>query len=77
MNYNEKFAYEQSLIFFLRKADAPDVPFFTMEYSIRQKKILQCYGNENTGPNDEIKSYLNKIWLPYANKTIQKIKIAA
>ena len=77
MNYDEKFANEQSLIFFLRKADAPDVPFFTMEYSIRQKKILQCYGNKNTSPNDEITNYLNKIWLPYANKTIQKIKIAA
>lgn len=77
MNYDEKFANEQSLIFFLRKADAPDEPFFTMEYSIRQKKILQCYGNHNIAPSEEIKSFLNNIWLPYANKTVQQIKTAA
>ena len=77
MNYDEKFANEQSLIFFLRKTDAPDEPFFTMEYSIRQKKILQCYGNHNIAPSEEIKSFLNNIWLPYANKTVQQIKTAA
>ncbi len=73
MTYDKRFADEESLIFFLRNANEPDTPFVTIEYSIEQKRILQCYGENNHKPNDVVMNYLNKTWLPYANRKINKI----
>ena len=47
MNYDQKFAKEQSLIFFLRDKSAPETPLVTMEYSPSQKRLLQCYGDHD------------------------------
>ena len=47
--------------------------FVTLEYSLKTHKVLQCYGIHNSKPNDETLHYVNKIWLPYANKTIKQI----
>lgn len=73
MGYDQKFVREETLIFFVRLPENPDEPFVTMEYSIKQKRVLQCYTNGNTRPNDDVMDYINKIWLPYANKTLKKI----
>ena len=40
MNYDQKFVREESLIFFVRNKDNPDVPLVTLEYSVKNKKIL-------------------------------------
>ncbi|MBQ9979179.1 MAG: PcfJ domain-containing protein [Clostridia bacterium] len=73
MGYEQKFAREETLIFFIRSADAPDVPLVTMEYSLKSKKILQCYANGNTKPADDITTYINTKWLPYAKRQLKKI----
>ncbi len=73
MNYDQKFIREESLIFFVRNKDNPDVPLVTLEYSVKNKKILQCYGDHDTKPSENILHYVNKIWLPYAKKTIKQI----
>ena len=73
MNYDQKFVREESLIFFVRNKDNPDVPLVTLEYSVKNKKILQCYGDHDTKPSESILHYVNKIWLPYARKTIKQI----
>ena len=73
MNYDQKFVREESLIFFVRNKNNPDVPLVTLEYSIKNKIILQCYGDHDTKPNESILHYVNKIWLPYARKTIKQI----
>ena len=73
MGYEQKFAREETLIFFIRSADAPDVPLVTMEYSLKYKKILQCYANGNTKPADDITTYINTKWLPYAKRQLKKI----
>ncbi len=73
MNYDQKFIREETLIFFIRNRDNPDEPFVTAEYSIDKKKVLQCYAANNTRPDDEVTEYINKIWLPYANRTLKKI----
>ena len=39
--YDLKMAREETLIFFVRKLEDLDTPFVTLEYSIKQKKILQ------------------------------------
>lgn len=73
MNYDQKFIREESLIFFVREVDKPDIPFVTMEYSLERHKILQCYAKGDTKPNDQTIQYLDKIWLPFANRTLKRI----
>lgn len=73
MNYDQKFAREESLIFFIRAKEHPDVPLVTLEYSPSQKSILQCYGKKDNKPNDSILNFVNKKWLPFANRQIKKL----
>ena len=74
MGYDLKMIHENSLIFFVRKIDNLDVPFVTLEYSIQQKAVLQCYAYKNQKPDDTVLNYVNNIWLPYANQALTKIK---
>lgn len=73
MNYDQKFAREESLIFFIRAKEHPDIPLVTLEYSPSQKSILQCYGKKDNKPNDSILNFVNKKWLPFANRQIKKL----
>ncbi len=73
MNYDQRFIKEESLIFFVRNASDPDTPFVTMEYSLERKAILQCYGENDRKPNDSVMEFVNKKWLPYANRKLNKI----
>ena len=77
MNYDQKMIREETLIFFIRKAETADTPFVTVEYSIDKKKILQCYGNNNFRPDDYVIEFVHNQWLPYANKTIKQIQAVA
>lgn len=73
MNYDQRMVREESLIFFIRNKQEPDIPFVTVEYSLKNRKILQCYGEHDHKPSDDVLHYVNKIWLPYANKQIRQI----
>ena len=75
MNYGQKFAREESLIFFIRSRLNPNTPLVTLEYSIKTHKVLQCYGEHDTKPSDEILNFVNKKWLPYANRKLRQIAI--
>lgn len=73
MNYDQRFIREESLIFFVRNRQEPETPFVTIEYSLRNHKVLQCYGEDDHKPSDDVLHYVNKVWLPYANRTIKKL----
>ena len=73
MGYEQKFIREETLIFFIRARDTQDTPLVTVEYSLSQKKVLQCYADHNTKPAEDILHYVNKVWLPYANRTLKQI----
>ena len=73
MGYDKKFVREETLIFFIRSAAAPDVPFVTMEYSLKSNKILQIYASGNTRPTEDVQTFIQKKWLPYAKKQLKKI----
>lgn len=77
MNYDQKFAREESLIFFVRDRNSPDVPFVTVEYSLSKKKVLQCYGDRDSKPDNAVMEFVNNKWLPYANRKLTKILKAA
>lgn len=61
----------------IRNISSPDIPFVTVEYSLEKHKILQCYGYHDTKPDTKVLNYVNKIWLPYANRKVRKIQKAA
>ena len=70
MGYDQKFAREESLIFFIRTKEQPDVPFVTIEYSPKQKRVLQCYGYHDSNPDNGVIEFVHKKWLPYSNRKI-------
>ena len=73
--YDQKFVREESLIFFIRSREYPDIPLATAEYSIEKKKILQCYAKGDTTPDNAVMHYVNDVWLPYANKALKRIAV--
>lgn len=73
MGYDQKFAREESLIFFIRMKDEPEKSLVTVEYSLKDKKVLQCYGDHDSKPNESIMQFVNKKWLPYANRKLKQI----
>ena len=73
MNYDQKFAREESLIFFVRDKNNINKPYVTMEYSLINHKILQCYAQKDSKPTDKVLNFVNKKWLPYANRKIKKV----
>ena len=71
--YDKKMANQETLIFFVRRVEELDKPFVTLEYSLKSKKVLQCYAYHNTKPEEKVLKFVHKKWLPYANKTLRKI----
>ena len=71
--YDLKMAREETLIFFVRKMEELDKPFVTLEYSVKQKKILQCYAYNNQPPEEKVLEFVNNKWLPHANQQLEKI----
>lgn len=72
-NYRLRMSKAESLIFFVREPTAPDKPFVTVEYSPKKQEVLQCYGYNDIPPAKKVQSFVNDVWLPYANKTTNKI----
>ena len=75
MGYDQKFVKEQSLIFFVRLKEQKDNPLVTIEYSLDTHRILQCRAEHNSTPDNEILTFINKKWLPYANRKLRQIAI--
>lgn len=73
MNYDQKFAREESLIFFVRNKEDIQTPFVTLEYSLKNHKILQCYADHDSKPKEQVLQFVYNVWLPYANRKLRKI----
>jgi len=73
MGYDQKMVREETLIFFVRNNSELDVPFVTVEYSLKQKRILQSYGSNHSKPDEAVANFINKTWLSHANRTIKKM----
>ncbi|MDD6995703.1 MAG: hypothetical protein SPH68_04130 [Candidatus Borkfalkiaceae bacterium] len=41
-----------------------------------QKRVLQCYGEHDSKPSDDVLEFVHKKWLPYANKKLKRITAA-
>ncbi len=73
MNYDQRFIREESLIFFIRDKNSPETPLVTVEYSLKQRKVLQCYGDNDSKPDRQVLNFVHRKWLPYANKKLKQI----
>ena len=73
MGYDQKFAREESLIFFIRTKEEPEKPLATVEYSLKNHAVLQCYADHDSKPTEDILNFVNNKWLPYANRKIKKL----
>ncbi|MBQ8426654.1 MAG: PcfJ domain-containing protein, partial [Clostridia bacterium] len=73
MDYDQRIAKEQSLIFFIRKANEKEIPFVTVEFSISEKKVRQCYGVRDTKPAPEVIDFVNA-WAKKAKRRLQNIQ---
>ena len=71
--YDKKMANQETLIFFVRKIEELDKPFVTIEYSLKNKQVLQCYAYKNTKPDEKVLEFVNNKWLPHANQQLEKI----
>lgn len=54
--YVEKVAKGETLILFVRKESAPEIPYFTMEY--RDGKVIQCRGRNNCGMSKDVRAFV-------------------
>lgn len=67
--------YTRGIAHFLRPYKrAAGYPFVTIEFSLKNHKVLQCYGEHDHKLNDDVLHYVNKVWLPYANKHLKQIQ---
>ena len=71
--YDKKMAREETLIFFVRKLEDIDTPYVTIEYSLKAKKVLQCYAHKNSKPEETVLDFVNNKWLPHANHELARI----
>lgn len=60
MGYDKKFAEGRSFIAFLRDPAAVEKPFVTLEYSLKDKKLLQCYGYHDSKPEEAVEEFAQK-----------------
>lgn len=60
MGYEKKMIKGDSFIAFLRKAEEPDKPYVTIEYGMKDMKVLQCYGAHDSRPAKEVQDYVKE-----------------
>ena len=77
MDYDQRIIEGRSLVCFVRKASAPDVPFVTIEYSLQKNQVVQCYGKGDTTPNEDVMQFVENVWQPRAKAIIQKMQKVA
>ena len=73
MNYDVRVAEEKSLIFFVRKAEDLNIPYVTLEYSLSQKKVVQCYGEHDSKPTQDVLDFVYNKWQPYATEQLEQV----
>lgn len=58
---------EGKSIFFIRRADNPDMPYFTLQLSVKEKRILQNHGKNNIAPPPKVVKF-QEFWLEHVVK---------
>jgi hypothetical protein len=64
--YAAKMARGETIIAFIRLAEKPTVPFFTLEWDPAGKRILQLYGKKHAAPPKPVSDFVNRVFLKKA-----------
>lgn len=70
MGYDKKVADGKSIIAFVRIIENQTKPFVTVEYDLKRKKVIQCYGDHDSNPGEEVKQFVNN-WESYVRKELK------
>lgn len=73
MNYDQRMKRKESLIFFIRNNDAPNVPYVTIEFSLLRKEVLQCYGRHDSKPAQDVLDFVYGKWSNFARQQLSRI----
>jgi|GEM_PF-3884801 len=68
--YIKDHASGETTILFIREADQPEVPFYTVEFI--NGKVFQVKGKRNIGPTDEVKAFMKNWESAIFNDRIKK-----
>ena len=55
--YAQRHADGQTTILFIRRADAPEEPYFTLNWDERDRRIIQNRGLRNCDPPAKVKAF--------------------
>lgn len=55
--YGNRIAEGRTLIYFVRKTDEPNTPFYTLEISPRNGTVIQCRGDHNCSMTEEVREF--------------------
>ena len=69
MGYDKKMLDGVSFIAFLRNKQAPDKPYVTIEYGLKEKRVLQCYGKNDSRPNEDVLGFVDA-WAKEVRKKV-------
>lgn len=73
-SYANKYIEGNSAIFFIRKKEAPKVPYYTLELDEKNLSVRQNRGNHNCARTPEIQAFEDE-WLEYIKKVnLEEIK---
>ena len=70
MGYDNKVANGKSIIAFVRKKDNPGIPFVTVEYDMEKNRVIQCYGDHDSRPEEKVIKFVNA-WAEYVRKELK------
>ena len=76
MDYDKRIIEGRSLVCFVRRANAIDIPFVTIEYSLSKNQVVQCYAKGDTKPSEDVMQFVENVWQPKAKQIIQKMQNA-
>ena len=65
--YDQKYATGKTAIFFIRRVDKPDEPYFTLELDEKKLTVRQNRGLRNCGETKEVQAFVDA-WLDWARK---------
>ena len=71
--YDQKYATGKTAIFFIRRTDKPEEPYYTLELDEKELTVRQNRGLRNCGKTDEVQAF-EDAWIEWAKKQAKKNK---
>lgn len=71
-SYRMEIATKDTIILLIRKKEAPEVPYFTLNLNPNTLEIIQCRGNYNCAYPNDVENFMNQWYEEKVNKRITK-----